>query len=262
MKAYRNTTDPQHYTTSEWRELLWTASPSPLRPKGCLWTSRHESSNEVDHTECTAPPYSLLARWSLKFLSSVSWETPHYWGPFCHRAALLASISVPAVGPKPASLWLPPSDPTGGCWNVSIPISGIEPDVWGISRVSVPSSSNLSQCGKTYQSVRISAVLRWPLSLKEGHVALPAAVVAIHSMQWEQTLLRNPHSCTQVTQVYEQAGLLVWCTGNPTGLGLSTPTCQEGSALSSQGTEDPLLGNPPTLLYGALPLAIPPYPSG
>ena len=109
-------------------------------------------------------------------------ETPHYQGPFCHRASLLTSISVPAVGPKPASLWLPPSDPTGGCWNVSIPISGIEPDVWGLSRVSDPSSSNLSPGGKTYQSVRISAMLRWPLSLKEGHVELPAAVVAIHSM--------------------------------------------------------------------------------
>ena len=175
---------------------------------------------------------------------------------------LLESISVPTVGPKPASLWLAPSDPTGGCWKASIPISGIEPDVWGISRGSAPSSSNLSQCGKTYQSVRISVVLRWSLSLKEGHVALSAVVVATHSMWWEQTLLCNSHSCTQVTRVNERVRLLAWCTGNPTGLGLSTPMCQEGSALSSHVTEDPLFGNPPTFPYGALPLAIPPYPSG
>ena len=55
-------------------------------------------------------------------------ETPHYQGPFCHRAALLESISVPAVGPKPASLWLPPSDPPGGCY-VCIPTSDVEPGV-------------------------------------------------------------------------------------------------------------------------------------
>lgn len=141
---------------------------------------------------------------------------------------------------------------------ILIPISSAETTTSEESPGQCPSSSNLSQCGKTYQSVRISVVLQWSLSLKEaGMRSSEEAGLCGES----KLCLCNSPSCTQVTRVYEQVRLLVWCTGSPTGLGLSTPTCQEGKCTHLHVTEDPDSGTLPhvsMVLFLWLFLRIPP----